>query len=358
MATNAANDTGLKHIWDKLIAKLALKVDKETGKGLSTNDYTTAEKSKLAGMEAGAQVNTVSSVAGKTGVVSLDKSDVGLGNVPNVTTDNQEPTVTEASTRVNIATGDTLKTIIGKIKKFFSDLKAVAFTGEYSDLSGTPTIPTKISDLTDDVVAGNYLSKNGGTVGAGTVATPLEIKGTSEAWVKFIKSDGTTLGWIGVNQSGQVTFYDSAGHILAYKSDLSSYLPLTGGSLTGNLNVSGSSDTSLYTHGNESGSYIGFRNQSGNTTFGYIGVKNGNLPCFYANNTSYDLVHAIELTGTLEAGSTTLTLSNSAITTSSVIDVYTDKYGISPTDVTVSSGSIVLTFDAQSSALSVKVRVS
>jgi hypothetical protein len=33
------------------------KVDKETGKGLSTNDYTTAEKDKLAGIESGAQVN-------------------------------------------------------------------------------------------------------------------------------------------------------------------------------------------------------------------------------------------------------------------------------------------------------------
>ena len=274
-------------------------------------------------------------------------------NFVNITED-AKPTVTEASTRTNIASGDTLKTIIGKIKKFFADLKTVAFTGAYSDLSGTPTIPTitdtysgtssdgmsgkavksaidaldgtvsgsagagktltafsqtdgkvtatfgnisitksqvsnmptKLSDFTDDVVAGNYLSKNGGTVGAGTVATPLEIKGTSEAWVKFIKSDGTTIGWIGVNQSGQVQFYDSAGHSLAYKSDLSFYLPLTGGSLTGNLNVSGSSDTSLYTHGNASGSYIGFRNQAGNTTYGYIGVQNDNLPYFYANNTS------------------------------------------------------------------------
>lgn len=240
-------------------------------------------------------------------------------NFVNITED-AKPTVTEASSRTNIASGDTLKTIIGKIKKFFADLKTVAFTGAYSDLSGTPTIPTvnnatltiqkngtavetftanassnktanitvptKLSDLTDDVVAGNYLSKNGGTIGAGTVATPLEIKGTSEAWVKFIKSDGTTIGWIGVNQSGEVQFFDSAGHSLAYKSDLSSYLPLTGGSLTGNLNVSGSSDTSLYTHGNASGSHIGFRDQSGNTTYGYIGVKNDNLPYFYANNSS------------------------------------------------------------------------
>lgn len=33
------------------------KVDKVSGKGLSTNDFTTTEKSKLAGIQAGAQVN-------------------------------------------------------------------------------------------------------------------------------------------------------------------------------------------------------------------------------------------------------------------------------------------------------------
>jgi len=36
----------------------ATKVDKVTGKELSTNDFTNAEKTKLAGIEAGAQVNT------------------------------------------------------------------------------------------------------------------------------------------------------------------------------------------------------------------------------------------------------------------------------------------------------------
>lgn len=53
-----------------------------------------------------------------------------------------KPAFTEASTRANIASGETIATILGKIKKFFSDLKTVAFTGAYSDLSGTPTIPT------------------------------------------------------------------------------------------------------------------------------------------------------------------------------------------------------------------------
>lgn len=39
------------------------KVDKVNGKGLSTEDYTTAEKSKLGGVAAGAQVNVIESVS-------------------------------------------------------------------------------------------------------------------------------------------------------------------------------------------------------------------------------------------------------------------------------------------------------
>lgn len=44
----------------ELTADLSGKVDKETGKGLSTNDYTTADKDKLAGIAAGAEVNVQS----------------------------------------------------------------------------------------------------------------------------------------------------------------------------------------------------------------------------------------------------------------------------------------------------------
>lgn len=46
-------------------------VTKEEGKGLSTNDYTSADKEKLAGIEAGAQVNKVNSVNGETGDVNI-----------------------------------------------------------------------------------------------------------------------------------------------------------------------------------------------------------------------------------------------------------------------------------------------
>lgn len=59
------------------------KVDKVSGMGLSSNDFTTTEKNKLSGIQAGAQVNAVTTVAGRTGAVVLEKADVGLGSVQN-----------------------------------------------------------------------------------------------------------------------------------------------------------------------------------------------------------------------------------------------------------------------------------
>lgn len=75
---------------DIIDAALQGKVDKEAGKGLSEANFTASEKSKLAGIQAGAQPNAVTSVAGKTGAVTLDKTNVGLGNVDNTADANKE----------------------------------------------------------------------------------------------------------------------------------------------------------------------------------------------------------------------------------------------------------------------------
>ncbi len=48
---------------------------------------------------------------------------------------------TEASERINIKSGEKSNIIMGKIMKFFTDLKDVAFSGSYVDLSNKPTIP-------------------------------------------------------------------------------------------------------------------------------------------------------------------------------------------------------------------------
>lgn len=63
---------------------------------------------------------------------------------------NAKVTFTEAGERTNIESQETMSTMFGKIKKWFSDLKTVAFSGSYNDLSNKPTIPTKTSQLTND----------------------------------------------------------------------------------------------------------------------------------------------------------------------------------------------------------------
>lgn len=65
---------GLTLLEDAIIEK----VDKVEGKGLSTNDYTDVDKQKLNAIEDGAQKNTVTSVNGMTGNVTIE---AGSGNV-------------------------------------------------------------------------------------------------------------------------------------------------------------------------------------------------------------------------------------------------------------------------------------
>lgn len=68
--------------------------------GVTNKAYTATEKTKLLGIESGSQVNTVTSVATRTGAVVLTKSDVGLSNVDN-TTDLLKPISTATQTALN-----------------------------------------------------------------------------------------------------------------------------------------------------------------------------------------------------------------------------------------------------------------
>jgi len=95
-----ADTKTLQGLFGDIASQIDKKVDKETGKGLSSNDFTSDEKTKLADIEAGAQKNTVASVAGKTGEVSLSKADVGLSNVDN-TSDANKPISTATQEALN-----------------------------------------------------------------------------------------------------------------------------------------------------------------------------------------------------------------------------------------------------------------
>ena len=74
--------------WDPLNSSYALKISAtdttyENATDITSGLMSSADKAKLNGIETGAEKNVVKSVSGKTGVVVLDKSDVGLGNLTN-----------------------------------------------------------------------------------------------------------------------------------------------------------------------------------------------------------------------------------------------------------------------------------
>lgn len=102
----------LANIREEMQTYLASKVDKVSGKQLSTNDYTTEEKTKLSGIEEGAQVNSITGVKGdsevnyRTGNVSISKANIGLVNVDN-TSDINKP--------ISVATQGALDNKVDKV---------------------------------------------------------------------------------------------------------------------------------------------------------------------------------------------------------------------------------------------------
>lgn len=89
-------------------------------------------------------------------------------------------------------------------------------------------------------------------------------------------------------------------------------------------------------------------------------MGNFSLPLLFTKTTAKTAAGAINeiagttLSGTLTAGSTSITLSDASITASSMIDVYTDT-GIGYESITASTGSVTITFEEQAADMSVKV---
>ena len=121
-----------------------------------------------------------------TGTFDSDKYLEKTGDASNTTV-----IFTQATNRTNIYSKEKLSVIMGKIAKFFADLKTVAVTGKYSDLSGTPGVVSK--------TANGLCPKNGGTT------------------TKFLRDDGTyaepTASVSGLSTLEQVTAAATAGNV-------------------------------------------------------------------------------------------------------------------------------------------------
>lgn len=92
--------------------KLNLKVSKETGKGLSTEDYTSAEKTKLTGIESGAKVNIIETVkVDGTPLNVTDRTvDIDLSGKAIIISDTIPTASSEYEDKIYLYTGTTTQT--------------------------------------------------------------------------------------------------------------------------------------------------------------------------------------------------------------------------------------------------------
>lgn len=144
-------------------------------------DLTATEVRALLNVENGAQVNTVTSVAGKQGVVSLTSSDVGLGNVTN----NAQIKKSTSSVNGNIptwngTTGDALNS---------------GYSVETTLTGSTSAIPRAdaVKTYVDSLLGANDAMIYKGTLGTGGTITALPTT-YDVGWTYKVISAGTYAG--------------------------------------------------------------------------------------------------------------------------------------------------------------------
>ena len=85
------------------------------------------------------------------------------------------------------------------------------------------------------------------------------------------------------------------------------------------------------------------------------GITKGSFTTNQNTDVNINLSGETIVTGLLKQGDTEVELSSEALTEDSIIDVYTDTYGLTPSSITQSNNSVTLTFKPQSSDVNIKV---
>ncbi len=119
MATEYLDKAGATLLVQKTKAELAKKVDAISGKSLSTNDYTTTEKTKLSGIATGAQVNVLNSVKVNGTALTIDSTKAVNVTVPTkvsaLTNDSGYQTATQVNSAISTAIGNVTQISYSKV---------------------------------------------------------------------------------------------------------------------------------------------------------------------------------------------------------------------------------------------------
>ena len=120
----------------------------------------------------------ISHVANKSNPHGVTKNQIGLGNVPNVATNDQTPTYTEASSLSSLVSGEKTSVAFGKIAKAVSTLISHTTSKATNSVLGH----VKLSDSTSSTSAST----------AGVAATPKAVKAAYDLANSNTEKLGTT----------------------------------------------------------------------------------------------------------------------------------------------------------------------
>ena len=112
-----------------------------------TQPFTTADRSKLDGIAAGAQVNSVTSVAGRTGAVTLSATDVGLGNVNNTADSTKSVASAATLTTARTINGTSFNGSANITTANWGTARNVTIGGTTRPVNGSADVTWSLSDI-------------------------------------------------------------------------------------------------------------------------------------------------------------------------------------------------------------------
>lgn len=115
------------------------------------------------------------------------------------------PVFTEAPDRTAIESGETLPTLFGKIKKWLSDLKTVAFTGNYDDLTNKPDVSNLSASTTLPMAPGVAAAGTETGFARGDHVHPLQTSVSGNAGTATKLQTARTINGVAFDGSNDIT---------------------------------------------------------------------------------------------------------------------------------------------------------
>lgn len=187
------------------------------GKGKVLEDRLTEDETAISSLQ--------TDVKGKADKTDVDNKLSSNGAISDTTV-----AFTEASARENIVSNEKSSTLFGKVQKWFSDLKKVAFTGSYNDLIDTPSNATSDTD--------GFMSKEDKSTVDSLNSTFLDKSSARYSFFNLLKWNSSNNKIVEIDNRSTPVYY--GGNEIATKSDIpstSDFFKTSGGTLTGNVTI-------------------------------------------------------------------------------------------------------------------------